>query len=217
MKKVIPFKKDIIFDTNIGEINSISLEHEIKAVENNTITGYFVVSGDYRITEASLNVDPFEYKLPFDISIDDRYDTKDVKVDIDNFYYEVSNNRVLGVNIELAVENLEEKKVPEVREEIEVEKVEERETVEEVKEEVKEEVVEEVAEEIKEKRCVEPETSLFSSNESEGYKTYKVYLVRETDTIESITETYNVTREALEMYNDLSNIKLGDKLIIPSV
>ena len=214
MKKVIPFKKDIIFNTNIGEINSISLEHFIEKEEGHEIKGYFVVSGDYRITEASVNIDPFEYKLPFDISIDKKYDVENIEVDIDNFYYEVTNNKILTVNIELAVDKLEEKE----------ERIEEETVIE--KEEVREEVLEEETikteekEEVKEEeRCVEPEEksmSIFSSAESEGYKTYKVYLVKESDTLESIMENYSVTRESLEMYNDLNSIKLGDKLIIPS-
>ena len=29
MKKLVPFKKDINFDTNVALINSISLEHEV--------------------------------------------------------------------------------------------------------------------------------------------------------------------------------------------
>lgn len=217
MKKVIPFKKDIIFNTNIGEIHSISLEHFIEKQEEYEIKGYFVVSGDYRITEASINIDPFEYKLPFDISIDKKYNVDDIEVDIDNFYYEVTNNKILSVNIELAVDKLEEKEEEESR----VEEVEEK--IEEVREETLEEVKEETAKDIKEEkeieRCVEPEETtmgIFNSSETEGYKTYKIYLVKESDTLESIMENYSVTRESLEMYNDLSSIKLGDKLIIPS-
>ena len=215
MKKVIPFKKDIVFDSNIGEIHSISLEHEITEVKDNVVTGYFVISGDYRITEASVNVDPFEHKLPFDISIDDRFDTSEVGVDIDDFYYEVTNNRVLTVNIELAIDNLKENPlpVPEIEEEepMREEEAPEAEEIREVEETI------ETQEDVETERCVEAETDLFSSSASEGYKTYKVYLVRETDTLESIIEAYGVTRDDLDMYNDLSNIKLGDKLIIPSV
>ena len=61
------------------------------------------------MTEASLNVDPFEYKLPFDISIDKKYDTENIDVDINDFYYEVTNNKILSVNIEVVINGLEEK------------------------------------------------------------------------------------------------------------
>ena len=59
--------------------------------------------------------------------------------------------------------------------------------------------------------------SLFS-NTGEGniYVSYNVYIIREGDTIETILNKYNITEEELKKYNDLSNLKLGDKIIIPS-
>jgi len=197
MKKVVPFKKDIVFDTNVGEINSISLEHFIEKEENNSVKGYFLINGDYRITEASVNLDPFEYKLPFDINIDEKYDVTDMVLDIDNFYYEVINNKILSVNIDLAANNIEEKIILEepIRKE----------------NEIMEENIE------MEERCVEEESNnVFNNHIETEYKTYKVYLVRENDTLDSILENAGVTKEKLALYNDLNNIKLGDKLIIPS-
>ena len=60
--------------------------------------------------------------------------------------------------------------------------------------------------------------SLFNqfSKDSEVYVTYNVFIVREGDTLESILEKYNIDLEELKKYNDLSEIKLGDKLIIPN-
>lgn len=49
----------------------------------------------------------------------------------------------------------------------------------------------------------------------ETYVTYYVYIVRETDTVDSILDKYKVTREDLSLYNDLDNIKIGTKVIIP--
>ena len=57
-------------------------------------------------------------------------------------------------------------------------------------------------------------SSSFLDNE-EKYVTYKVHIVRESETVETIKEKYNVTKEELEKYNDLENIILGTKLIIP--
>ena len=61
--------------------------------------------------------------------------------------------------------------------------------------------------------------SIFSafSNTEETYKTYSVYLLRETDSIENIIEKYGVSREELSYYNDLDNITIGSKLIIPAI
>mgnify|MGYP004645986659 FL=1 len=60
--------------------------------------------------------------------------------------------------------------------------------------------------------------SLFSSFDSstETYSTYSIYIVRENDSIENIMTKYNTTREQLEEYNDLSDMKIGSKIIIPS-
>ena len=99
MKKIIPFSKDIEFDTNVAEINSISLEHTLKLKEENLVSGEFIVSGTYKMTDTSLNTDNFEYKIPFDISIDKKYDTKDIDIDINDFYYEVINNKILSINM----------------------------------------------------------------------------------------------------------------------
>ena len=116
MRKLVPFKKDINFDTNVAVINSISLEHEIKTFENNLLIGKFIISGDYKMTDTSPNLDTFEYELPFNINIDKKYDTTSSTVDINDFYYEVINNRVLSVNIELAIDGILEREVSMARE-----------------------------------------------------------------------------------------------------
>ena len=61
--------------------------------------------------------------------------------------------------------------------------------------------------------------SIFSAfaNTEETYTTYSVYLLRENDSIENIIENYGVTREELSYYNDLDNLNVGSKIIIPTV
>lgn len=218
MKKIVPFKKDIEFDSNIAEISSISLEHTLKLKEANLVSGEFIISGTYKMTEASVNVDSFEYKLPFDISIDKKYDTKNSDVDINDFYYEVINNELLSISIEVVLDGLEEK--PEEEEEIRMteEKIE---TLEENKEEVDTNEVQPVSttEESEEVKRDEETTikSIFEGlDENERYAVYKVHIVTENDGAESIISEYGVTRDDLEAYNDLSDLKIGDKLIIPS-
>ena len=59
--------------------------------------------------------------------------------------------------------------------------------------------------------------SVFSDlDNNERYVTYKVHVVKENDTILSISEKYGVTKEELEKYNDLNNLNIFDKIIIPS-
>jgi len=41
--------------------------------------------------------------------------------------------------------------------------------------------------------------------------------MREEDTIESVMTKYAVNKELLMKYNELENIGLGDKIIIPSI
>ena len=53
-------------------------------------------------------------------------------------------------------------------------------------------------------------------SDSENYVTYKVYRIVEGDTLDNILTKYKVTKEELLSYNDnITNLKTGDKLIIP--
>ncbi|MBP3461110.1 MAG: LysM peptidoglycan-binding domain-containing protein [Bacilli bacterium] len=202
MKKIIPFKKDIIFKTNLSEITSISLENTLK-IEDKTLSGSFIISGDYKITEESKDTEKFLYDLPFNIVFDDKYDLSNSIVDINDFYYEIVNDSVLSINIEVLVDKIEEILINE--EDVILETVEDKRCIEEENE---------VIEKKEEKR--ETNINLFDNiSIEETYSTYKIYIVRENDTIESIMEKYNIKKDALELYNDLTELKLGDKIIIP--
>ena len=213
MEKIVPFKRDIAFETKIAEIRSISLEHTYE-IQNNLISGIFIISGNYKLTDTSTNVDPFKFEIPFDISIDSRYELNKATVDINDFFYELLNNEVLSVSITLIIDNLEEK------EEREMEEIqEEKQEVEEIKPVSYEEAEKDDETEEVKPVSASPETvkSIFDNmDENEGYVVYKVHIVTENDTIESIMEKYDVTKEALEAYNDLNDLKIGDKLIVPA-
>ena len=88
MKKIVPFKKEITFQTNVSEITSISLEHNLHLSDNNLITGNFNISGEYKIADTSVSTEIFNFELPFDINVDEKYDLANLVVDIDDFYYE---------------------------------------------------------------------------------------------------------------------------------
>ena len=70
-----------------------------------------------------------------------------------------------------------------------------------------------------ENKSIEKINSLFDTLDSsvETYKTYKVCIIRTGDTIESVLQKYSISKEELEKYNNLTDIKIGDKLIIPSI
>ena len=223
MKNIIPFKKDIIFKTNISEITSISLEHTL-TLNDNIVKGEFIVSGDYKVSEKSNVVDPFSLNLPFEIVIDERFDTTKSVIDIDDFYYEIVNDNVLRVAIDVLVDKLEEKLI---EEEVElVEEVSNKHTfdIDEDRNVEKEEIVEKLEEietKQEETRCIDTSDKLDSlfnqiAKDNEEYVAYNVFIVREGDTLESILEKYNIELEELKKYNDLGELKLGDKLIIPN-
>lgn len=225
MKKIVPFKKDIIFKTNLSEIVSISLEHSLHLEKNSLITGEFIVSGEYKMADTSIDTEKFSFNLPFDINIDDRYLLDNITVDIDDFYYEIVNNNVLAVNIEVLIDKLEEKPVEKVV--VDVNPVEIL-TEPVIMEENREEIIEEDRhdsdiDEIPAIKDAETEQSRINidtifddlNDDTETYTTYQVYIVREGDTLELILQKYNINKETLEQYNDLKELKIGDKLIIP--
>lgn len=220
LKKIVPFKKDIIFKTNIVEITSISLEHSLHLEDKSLISGEFIISGEYKMTDTSVDTDKFSFNLPFDINIDEKYKLDNMTVDIDDFYYELVNNNILSVNIDVLIDKLEEKiNTQVVEEKINTQVIEEKTLIqddlliEKVDRQDNKEVID-VEEPIKKER--EDITEIFNSEiKEENYLTYKVYIVREDDTVESIIKKYNINHDKLMEYNDLTEVKTGDKLIIP--
>lgn len=267
MKQIIPFKKELPFKTKVSEITSISLEREIKVEDEGVVAGIFHITGDYKMNEGSISREKFSFDLPFDITLDPRYDISTVTSDIEDFYYDVLNEDTLKVNIDLYVEAeyLPEKETKEEEERIteeehkteEPEKVEiqtdpdkeedvrsissstdelKEESVREEKEEVSPVILSKEPEEKREdddrleiKKIVPPQEDapkveglpdfagdLFSNlDDTETYTTYYVYIVKEEDTIDKILVKYGVTKEDLEAYNDIAEIKPGDKIIVP--
>lgn len=233
MKQIISFKKEIPFNMKIGEITSISLEHNLQMIEEDHITGEFIVSGDYKITDISINREPFSYNLPFDISLDTKYNIDNAKVDIDDFYYEVINGQILNVNIDVLIDGIEikddipaEKESEEVRDDfIEIEEETEDVDVEELDDERDAQTLFKEIESpaidvaIGENQTTDEKIkSLFDSfdDQNETFTTYHVHIVRESDTIDTIVEKYKTSRDELNTYNKIDELKLGDKIIIPA-
>ena len=191
MKKVVPFTKTILFKTHIAEITEIEVNEDLILDENNEVKG-------------DILEEEFHYELPFVIAIDDKYIADNIEIEIQEFNYEIINEEELKVNINIALDNLEEKE--EIREEEILIPVEMEEDIKEVEEEV--EPLE------KEDTNI---NSIFTNltNDNETYSTYHVYIVKEADTLEYILDKYKINKEELSNYNDISSINIGDKLIIP--
>lgn len=234
MKKLIPFKKEIKFKDNIYEVTSISLEHSLHK-DNNTISGNFTVSGEYRVTEESANTLPFTYDLPFNIEMDDKYDISKSSIDINDFYYEIVDNKILEVNIEVKLDHVDEILIERNDNvDIDINNIEIDNNIDktidnsyiDVNNDI--DITKNIVDTPIASKTIEvkPDSidtndvakSLFSSlDTSDNYVTYRVYIVRENDTLETIMNKYNVTSDTLELYNDIKDIKLGDKIIIPYV
>lgn len=221
MKKIIPFKKDIIFKTNLSEITSISLEHNLQTTIDNVVAGEFLISGEYKLADTSVNVEQFNFNLPFEVSLDERYLIDNLVIDIDDFYYEIINNNMLSVNIEVCLDKLEERPLIDKK----IEKNEElnlnfEKNIKEESNSIRNEVVD--MEETSLANDVEEATisrSIFDNFDAslETYTTYKIYIIREGDTIDSLLQNYQITKEELDRYNDLNELNIGDKIIIPAV
>ena len=240
MKIIIPFKKEVVFKDNISEITSISLEHQLN-ISDYLVKGNFLITGEYKVSSASNTVLPFNLDLPIALSIEDRYDTNKAVCDIDDFYYEIINDRKLSISIDISVDKLSEKEIAETEKVIEVLEdnedsnnrcidmeddiisdnvVETLETKKEVKEEISE--VKDTNREGLDKKIDKAEEvnkkikTLFNTNsDTEEYITYQIYIIREGDTVDSIIAKYDIDIESLKEYNDISDLKIGDKVIIP--
>lgn len=268
MKKIVPFTKNIKFNTKIYEITSISLEHNLTIEENNLVSGEFIISGEYKITDSSINSEPFIYGLPFDITLDTKYDMDRIKIDIDDFKFEIVNEEILRVNIDVLIEGIELVEIEEekeISEEIKPDFVidsrsnKEEETVleetpNEIKEEVKEEKIDNTEEETdrfnvfesmlkkeditmnndssdlflqqdenivkvnkSEDNVYNEMNSIFNnfSEKDEKFISYYVHIVRENDNIDTICSKYGVSIDKIKEYNNIDQIILGSKIIIP--
>lgn len=225
MKKIVPFKKGLFFKENIEEITSISLEQSLRPSNNNMIVGEFFINGEYKVTNQTEIIDKFEFTIPVEIAVDEKYDLENVVIDIDDFYYEIFDVNVLSINIEVLLDKIEEKE--EVREEIfnmlEEEIINSNEEIKlEEKENIKEDVFENPTINHPELNPImlndieEIELEKNTSTEENEYNTYKVYIINEGDSIDTVINNYNTTREKLELYNNIEIINIGDKIIIPT-
>ena len=216
MKQIIPFKKDILFKSKINEITDISIEHDYKILDD-LVEGDFVLEGTYKMTEASVINEDFFYKIPFTIAISDNYRRETIDLNISDFSYEIKNSDTLTINVDMVLE-CEENKQEELDEIIE--EVLESDEID-INDERDEEEIEKVIEESEEgKREIVEENEIKSIidsvKEKNEYVTYKVYIAKENDSIESISLKYDISVKELKKYNN-ENFNVGDKIIIPYI
>ena len=107
MKQIISFKKEVAFKTMIAEICSISLEHTLHFTTDATIEGNLIISGTYKMTEATTIEEPFHYSLPVDIMLTNELEEDGRKIAIDNFTYSIMNEELLELDVDILIKGLE--------------------------------------------------------------------------------------------------------------
>lgn len=250
MRQIVNVEKEIVFKTMLGEVTSISLEDDLSFVNDSEVEGNLIISGTYKMTEASTLEEEFNYKVPVEIMLTTNLEEDKRNVVINNFTYEIVNEEALLIRVELLIEGLEKIEVDDTNEE-EIEVLDDN-TLEEVRgdREVNDDTnevlstnledddslpsmegakeVEDVIEVVKNVDNIDDEednkskevmNSIFESfaNTEETYATYSVYILRENETLDEVITKYKITREELSEYNDLDNLRVGSKLIIPSL
>ena len=107
MKQIISFEKEIAFKTMIGEVTSISLEHTLSFQGPSTISGDIIVSGTYKMTEASTLEEDFQYAIPVDIMLTKELEEDNRSITIHNFTYDIRNEDTLHLYIDVLVKGRE--------------------------------------------------------------------------------------------------------------
>lgn len=237
MNSIIPFKKNIIFKTKISEITDISLTHDYKILDD-MIEGEFYLSGTYKMTEASLINEEYYYNIPFSIALSDRINKDTINLKLESFDYKIDGDTLyLSVNLEMEAEEIKEEKEDrnlldnfndfkdELAEKLGLDKKKENDEKDEnlVQEEKQEEKVEDVTKDVEVKENDTEVTKdtisglLSNLDDKNSYITYKVHIVRNGDTIETISDKYNVSIDDIKEYNNVETINIGDKILVPFI
>jgi len=228
MKKSLKLDKELLFKNNIKEITSISLDSDYK-VEDNYVVGNFIINGDYKIHEVSINKEKFDFKIPFKVELESEIDGDTIKLEIINFEYDFKKDELL-VNIEYEVKG-DKKDIIVFEDKEALDEFLLNRDVEVISDDSEDEQIEyEKVEEVPEN--IEVDTNNYRNNNKEdnikpeeviktldkpkdNFITYQIYKIKENDTLESIVLKYKITVDELKEYNDLSSLNINDKIIIP--
>ena len=235
MSEAFVVERDFLFKDSIFEITSISVEHD-EDINVSNLEGDFIISGDYRLHEISINKEDFSFKLPFTHEIRSNVNLDTVNLEITDFTYELNNNDELHVHIEYIVsgeqsliEFADEKDLNEFLNKTDAEVVDltedeprfkeisKEETLDIPVEDSKKEEKEEPKGEIKEDKPSEISTNniIGSINADETYVKYHVHTVMQNDTLEGILDKYKITLTDLKKYNTFEALEVNMKLVIP--
>ena len=211
MSEAFVVERDFLFKDSIFEITSISVEHD-EDINGSNLEGDFIISGDYRLHEISINKEDFSFKLPFTHEIRSNVNLDTVNLEITDFTYELNNNDELHVHIEYIVsgeqsliEFADEKDLDEFLNKTDAEVVDLTEDEPRFKEISKGEKQSEIS----------TNNIIGSINADETYVKYHVHTVMQNDTLEGILDKYKITLTDLKKYNTFEALEVNMKLVIP--
>lgn len=225
MNQKIEFKKDCMLKTYVSSITDISLTHDYKILDD-TIEGYFDVTGSYKVTMSSVETESFMFTIPFTIALSSLIDKNTIDLKLSDFNYSVEKDVLhLKMFLDMDYQEIEIKEDTEDNEEIDnmINDLMDKESTTNIKSpsefhnEVMLDNVIDSKEEVSTKEKVSEKNfnTIFNEVKESNFSKYKVYIMRSEDTLESILVKYNVTMDEIKEYNDIDNINIGSKIVIP--
>lgn len=225
MNQKIEFKKDCMLKTYVSSITDISLTHDYKILDD-TIEGYFDVTGSYKVTMSSVETESFMFTIPFTIALSSLIDKDTIDLKLSDFNYSVEKDVLhLKMFLDMDYQEIEIKEDIEDNEEIDnmINDLMDKESTTDIKSpsefhnEVMLDNVLDSKEEVSTKEKVSEKNfnTIFNEVKESNFSKYKVYIMRSEDTLESILVKYNVTMDEIKEYNDIDNINIGSKIVIP--
>jgi LysM repeat protein len=225
MNQKIEFKKDCMLKTYVSSITDISLTHDYKILDD-TIEGYFDVTGSYKVTMSSVETESFMFTIPFTIALSSLIDKDTIDLKLSDFNYSVEKDVLhLKMFLDMDYQEIEIKEDIKDNEEIDnmINDLIDKDSTTDIKSpsefhnEVMLDNVLDSKEEVSSKENVSEKNfnTIFNEVKESNFSKYKVYIMRSEDTLESILVKYNVTMDEIKEYNDIDNINIGSKIVIP--
>lgn len=244
VNKAYEITKEFLFKTNIYEITSISIEDNYD-IDGSNIEGDFIVSGDYRLHEISINKDDFSFKIPFSHEIDKNINLDTIELEITDFSYDFKNGDELTIHLEYTISG--ELEAIEINDEEELDNflennkdaeivnlsdnsvIKDKDIDKNEDDSNRENSISELLEEYSSSNDIEMpkintnmneekiDHNMFLKNISSDdvFVKYHIHTVVMNDTIESICKKYDVNINTLKKYNTFDNLELNMKLLIP--
>lgn len=243
----IPFESEIPFKTNISEITKMSLEHDFNINDEVVLGNFYIsgeyrshevsVNTDpfnftlpFSVTyrddlikdTLEFNIEDFSYEIINNNTLKVNIEYS-LKGEVQEELFERVNEMELESELAYIDNFLESDGEVECSEDNVVEVKEEVKELEEPVEIVKEEpVIVEEREDVKEKeeRLSEKEEKTIMEtikDSDDTFVTYHIHIVKESETLETICSMYGVNTSYLSEYNNIDNITMGDKILIPKI